>query len=127
VEIYSDDIEAKVKVDDRLINLAKKYNALLLTNDFTLIKLATAEHIDTLNINDLSSSLQLEYKVGSRLEIEITAKGESKEQGIGYTPSGTLIVVNRASASVGKTLNVEITNIRQTSSGVMLFAKKVDK
>ena len=127
VEIYQDEIQTKTRVDDRLIDLAKKYSGLLMTNDFTLIKLAAAEKVEALNINDLASAMRPEYRVGDRLTVAIVAKGDNKDQGTGYTPSGTLVVVDRASASIGKTLDIEITNTRQTSSGVMLFAKKAAK
>ena len=53
VQIYHDDISGKVKVDDRLISLAKEQNGMILTCDFNLIKVANAEGVETLNINDL--------------------------------------------------------------------------
>ena len=57
VEIFQDEGE-RVKVDERLLALAKEYHGVILTNDFNLAKVAATEHIDAININELAQGLR---------------------------------------------------------------------
>ncbi len=124
VEIFSDDIK-RAKVDERLIELAKEYKGIILTNDFNLIKVAATEKIDAININDLAQGLRSEYLPGDRLNVKIVGVGSNPHQGVAYLPDGTMVVVDEAERYAGKNQPVEIEFVRylQTSSGKMMFAK----
>lgn len=123
-KIFADDL-GRVKVDERLIALAKEERGAILTNDFNLGKVAKTENIEVLNVNDLALALRHEFLPGERFSIEIKQKGNNAGQGVGYLPDGTMVVVDRASDKVGKTLEVEFVRFLQTSAGKMSFAKKV--
>ena len=124
VEVFSDDIK-RAKVDERLIELAKEYNGMILTNDFNLIKVAATEKIDAININDLAQGLRSEYLPGDRLNVKIVGVGSNPHQGVAYLPDGTMVVVDEAERFASKNQPVEIEFVRylQTSSGKMMFAK----
>ncbi len=125
-KIYADE-PGRVKVDERLISLAKAEHGVILTNDFNLGKVAKTEHIDVLNINDLTLSLRHEFLPGEKFSIEIKQKGNNAGQGVGYLPDGTMVVVDRAADKIGKTLDVEFIRFLQTSAGKMSFAKPIRK
>lgn len=122
VEILDDPLD-RTPVDDRLLDLAKANRGLILTNDFNLNKVATAEHIDVLNINDLALALRGDYLPGEQTAVKIVAIGDGAHQGVGYLEDGTMVVVDRADKKVGETIKVEFIRLRQTAAGRMMFAK----
>ena len=124
VEIFPDE-GGRVKVDERLLELAKKYHGIILTNDFNLAKVAAAEQIDAININDLAQGLRSEYLPGETLDVKITAVGANPHQGVAHLPDGTMVVVDDADRYVGKnqTVTIEFVRYLQTAAGKMMFAK----
>lgn len=117
--------EAFKKVDDELLKLAKENKGVVLTMDYNLIKVAEAEKIPTLNINDLALAVRTEFLPGEKMRIKITEKGANKGQGVGHLSDGTMVVVDKASNKVGKEVNVEFERFHETSAGKMIFAKLV--
>ena len=128
VEIFPDDTK-RVKVDERLLELAKENRGIILTNDFNLIKVAATEHIDAININELAQSLRSEYLPGDHLYVKIISVGSNPHQGVAYLPDGTMVVVDDAEKFAGKNATVEIEFVRylQTNAGKMMFAKLAPK
>jgi uncharacterized protein YacL len=124
VEIFADEL-GRTKVDERLLELAKEYKGIILTNDFNLIKVAATEHVDAITINDLAQSLRSEYLPGDRISVKIISVGSNPHQGVAYLPDGTMVVVDDAEKFAGKNLPVEVEFVRylQTSAGKMMFAK----
>lgn len=124
VEVFADSTE-RAKVDERLIELAREYKGVILTNDFNLIKVAATEKIDAININDLAQGLRSEYLPGDHLNVKIISVGSNPRQGVAYLPDGTMVVVDEAERFAGKNHPVEIEFVRylQTSSGKMMFAR----
>ncbi len=121
-EIF-DDGEGHKKVDDELLKFAKENRGAILTLDFNLIKVAEAEKIETLNINDLALAVRTEFLPGEKMEIKITEKGSNKGQGVGHLTNGTMVVVDRAANKIGKNITIEFERFHETSSGRIIFAK----
>lgn len=120
-----DDALDHTPVDNRLLELARANRGLILTNDFNLKKVAATEHIDALNLNELSLVLRTEHLPGERTKLKITATGSGDKQGVGYLKDGTMVVVDRASSKIGEEVEVEFQRLNQTASGTMIFAKLV--
>lgn len=118
-----DDGEGKKKVDEQLLKCAKENKGTILTLDYNLIKVAEAEKIDTLNINDLALAVRTEFLPGEKMDIKIIEKGSNRGQGIGYLPDGTMVVVDKAANKLNKNLTVEFVRFHETSAGKMIFAK----
>lgn len=118
-----DDPLDRTPVDNRLLELAKKNHAAILTTDFNLNKVATAEGIDVLNVNDLALSLRNEFLPGDRFKLRIINEGSNPNQGVGHLPDGTMVVVDGAAKKIGQDVNVEFVRFLQTSAGKMMFAK----
>ena len=125
VSILADGNSAKEGVDNRLLNLAKKMNAAILTADYNLNKVAKVEGIEVLNINELVQSVRADFLPGEKLMLEITGRGNEKKQGVGHLPDGTMVVVENAESLVGTTCEVEFIRSLQTAAGKMMFARPV--
>lgn len=122
VEIF-DDEALHAKVDEQLLKYAKENRGTILTLDYNLIKVAEAEKIPTLNINDLAIAIRNEFLPGEKVNVTILTKGANKGQGIGYLPDGTMVVVDNAEQKVGESLTVELIKLHETSAGKMIFGK----
>ena len=103
-------------VDERLLELAKANGGEIITNDYNLSKVATTEKIKILSVNELALVLRAEFLPGESFMLRINAVGSNPNQGIGYLPDGTMVVVDNASKLVGKDIRVEfvVTEIKHT-------------
>jgi rRNA-processing protein FCF1 len=127
VEILQDGSKAEEGVDERLLNLAKKYSAAVCTIDYNLNKVAVVEGITVLNVNELAQSLRMAYLPGEKMLLELVQKGQDSHQGVGYLTDGTMVVVENASKQVGQTIEVEFIRSLQTAAGKMMFAKPINR
>ena len=125
-EIVDEKTDSK-KVDEILLKLAKDNKSAILTIDYNLIKVAEAEKIETLNVNDLALAVRNEFLPGERMTLKIVEKGSNRGQGVGHLPDGTMVVVDHASNKIGRTITVEFVKFYETSAGRMIFAKQVRK
>ena len=125
-EIF-DDGEGRKKVDEELLKYAKEAKGAILTIDYNLIKVAEAEKIQALNVNDLALAVRTEFLPGEKIRLKITEKGSNRGQGVGHLQDGTMVVVDKASNKIGKDVTVEFVRFYETSSGKMIFAKIVRK
>lgn len=126
VEINTEILDTEVKyrkVDEELLRLAKENKGAILTLDYNLIKVAAAEKIATLNINDLALAVRSEFLPGEKMKLKILEKGSGRGQGVGHLPDGTMVVVDRAANKVGRELMVEFVKFHETSAGKMIFAR----
>lgn len=126
VSIVSDDIKSESGVDEKLVKLALRQGAMLFTTDFNLLKVAEIEGVRVLNVNELAQNLRPTTIPGETTEIKIVGKGQERNQGVGYLPDGTLVVVENAGSIRNKTVKVEFTRNLQTTAGRMMFAKMTE-
>ena len=117
-----DDTKNTGKVDDMLLALCKRKRAALCTTDVALLKLADIEHIRVLNINELAQKLRPVVLPGEAVQVSITQKGKTADQGVGYLADGTMIVVRNAKNKVGATVTAIVDQMHQTAAGKMVFA-----
>ena len=122
--ILQDELD-RTPVDERLLQLAKENRGAICTVDFNLGKVAATEGIDVLNVNELAMTLRSEYLPGDKAVIEITAAGSNLKQGVGHLKDGTMVIVDGAARKVNQEVNTEVVRFIQTSSGRMLFVKKI--
>jgi uncharacterized protein YacL len=113
------------EVDHKLVYLAKKHGASILTTDYNLNRVATIEGVKILNINELANSIRAVVLPGELIKVNIVQAGKAKNQGVGYLPDGTMIVVDGGDKLIGKEIECEVTRIFQTVAGKMIFANPV--
>src|SRR5690625_783307 len=123
VEIYEGDYEDIPEVDSKLIRLAKEMDGVLVTNDYNLNKVSDLQGVQVLNINDLANAVKPVVLPGEELDVQVIKDGKEDKQGIAYLDDGTMIVVEEDKDYIGKTIEVLITSVLQTSAGRMIFAK----
>ncbi len=123
VKIVDYDFPKLKDVDSKLIALAKNVNGKIVTNDFNLTKVAELQAIEVLNLNELVTALKPAVLPAEQMTIRIIKEGKEYGQGIGYLDDGTMVVVDDARKLLGKTVDVVVTSLLQTSSGRMIFAK----
>jgi uncharacterized protein YacL len=123
IKIHPADYADLTEVDTKLVRLASEINAMLLTNDFNLSKVATLQKVTVLNVNDLAQAVRLSYVPGDAIDLKIVKHGKEASQGVGYLDDGTMVVVEEAAESIGTELRVIVTSALQTSAGRMIFAK----
>ncbi len=111
------------KVDEEIVNLARKFSGQIVTLDYNLTKMAQLQGIKVLNLNHLSEILKPTLLPGQKVMIQIIRRGKNKEQGIGFTEDGTMIVVEDGGNFVGTNHEIVITNILRTNAGKLLFGR----
>src|SRR4029078_844948 len=111
------------EVDLKLIELARSLQAQIVTNDFNLNKLAQLRGVPVLNINELANSLKPVVLPGEFMKVFILKEGKEQGQGVGYLDDGTMVVVDQAKKALGRTIEVSVTSVLQTTAGKMIFCR----
>jgi uncharacterized protein YacL len=123
VLIVETDFPEVREVDLKLIELARRMSGKIVTNDFNLNKVAQLRGVPVLNINELANSLKPVVLPGEILRVFIVKEGKEAGQGIGYLDDGTMVVVDQARKAMGKTIEVTVTSVLQTTAGKMIFCR----
>src|ERR1700722_7868312 len=123
VQIVPDDFPSIREVDLKLLELAKKWEAKVVTNDFNLNKVAHLHRVEVLNINDLANALKPVVLPGEKMMVAILKEGKEYNQGVGYLDDGTMVVVDHARRMIGRSVEISATSVLQTASGKMIFGK----
>jgi uncharacterized protein YacL len=127
VQIVEDDFPGVREVDLKLIELAKLYEGKIITNDFNLNKVAQLQGVAVLNINELANALKPIVLPGEIMKVFILKEGKEYNQGVAYLDDGTMVVVDNARKMIGKTIDVSVTSVLQTTAGKMIFGKWDEK
>ncbi|MDG2095297.1 MAG: hypothetical protein P8J89_08515 [Phycisphaerales bacterium] len=113
-------------VDLALLLLAEEKSFRIVTTDFNLARVAEIRDVSVLNLNDLTDQLQGTVVPGQTMPIAILRKGESKDQGIGFLPDGTMVVIEGGDRYIGDEIMITINNSVQTTAGRLVFARPAD-
>src|SRR5687768_1234087 len=114
------------EVDLKLIELARTLQGKIVTNDFNLNKVAQLRGVEVLNINELANSLKPVVLPGELMKVFILKEGKEYNQGVAYLDDGTMVVVDNARKMIGKTIDVVVTSVLQTTAGKMIFGRFLD-
>jgi uncharacterized protein YacL len=123
VQIAEDDFQNIAEVDLKLIELAKRYDAKIITNDFNLNKVATLQGIEILNVNQLANALKPVVLPGETMRVFVLREGKEYNQGVAYLDDGTMVVVDGARKMINKTVDISVTSVHQTTAGKMIFGR----
>ncbi|MGA9142247.1 MAG: PIN domain-containing protein, partial [Candidatus Acidiferrales bacterium] len=123
VQIAEDDFQNIAEVDLKLIELAKRYDAKIVTNDFNLNKVATLQGIEIMNVNQLANALKPVVLPGETMRVFILREGKEYNQGVAYLDDGTMVVVDGARKMINKTIDITVTSVHQTTAGKMIFGR----
>jgi hypothetical protein len=84
---------------------------------------AQLQGVEVLNINELANSLKPIVLPGEIMKVFILKEGKEYNQGVAYLDDGTMVVVDNARKMIGKTIDVSVTSVLQTTAGKMIFGK----
>src|SRR6202166_4784762 len=127
VEIADDDFPNIADVDLKLIELAKRYDGKIITNDYNLNKVASLQGIEILNVNQLANALKPVVLPGETMRVFILREGKEYNQGVAYLDDGTMVVVDGARRMINKTIDITVTSVHQTTAGKMIFGRLEDR
>lgn len=110
-------------VDLRLVKLAQRMGARVVTSDFNLNKVASLHGVSVLNVNELANALKPVVLPGEEMSVQLIRDGKEQGQGVGYLDDGTMIVVDGGRKYIGETVDVTVTSVLQTAAGRLIFAR----
>ena len=123
VEVGDQDFPKVKGVDAKLVALARKINAKIITNDFNLNKVAELQGIKILNVNELANAVKSVLLPGEIMTVRVIQEGRESGQGVGYMDDGTMVVVENGRDYMDKEILVVVTKVLQTAAGRMIFGK----
>ncbi|MBK9164713.1 MAG: TRAM domain-containing protein [Acidobacteria bacterium] len=123
VQIIETDFPSVKEVDLKLIELAKSLDAIIVTNDFNLNKVAQLRGVAVLNINELANALKPVVLPGEAMRVFVLKEGKEYNQGVAYLDDGTMVVIDNARKLIGKTADIAVTSVLQTTAGKMIFGR----
>jgi uncharacterized protein YacL len=114
------------EVDMKLIELARALLGRIVTNDFNLNKVAQLRGVEVLNINELANALRPVVLPGELMNVFILKEGKEQNQGVAYLDDGTMVVVDNARTRIGRSLDIVVTSVLQTTAGRMIFGRHAE-
>lgn len=121
--VLPDEVPERAEVDDKLLVLAARLGAAVLTADRGLSGRAGVEGVRCLDVAGLADSLRPGHVPGETVQVRITRSGRDAGQGVGFLEDGTMVVVQDAESHLGEELEVEVTSSVPTAKGRLYFAR----
>ncbi len=110
-------------VDEAIIDHAKKHKGRIITCDYNLSKKARISGVTSVDLYEMTNILKTTALPGEEFFVKIVQAGKGENQGVGYLPDGTMLVVEQGKVHIGKTIGVTVSRIIQTDAGKILFSK----
>jgi uncharacterized protein YacL len=123
VEVLDEEVPGVPEVDAKLVRICLDRPAALLTLDTNLARAAALAGVRVLNLHALALALRPPVSSGDEVTVLLSKPGRESGQAVGYLDDGTMVVVERARASVGHELSVHVTSVLTTANGRMVFAR----
>ena len=123
VQIMDGDVRNGMDVDSRLVLLAQKMKASILTTDYNLNRVAELQGVKVLNVNELANALRPVVLPSEELAIKVIQEGREPGQGVGFLDDGTMVVVEGGKRFINSHLDVAVTRVLQNASGRIIFAQ----
>jgi uncharacterized protein YacL len=123
IELSAEDEPAVSTVDGKLVALAQKRGAAILTTDYNLNRVAQLQGVRVMNLNQLANALKPAFLPGEELRVRVIQEGKEPGQGVAFLDDGTMVVVEGGSEHIEGELDVTVTRILQTVAGRMIFAE----
>ena len=123
LELSDEDEPGTPTVDAKLVGLALRRDAGILTTDYNLNRVAQLQGVRILNVNQLANALKPAFLPGEPLRVKVIQEGKEPGQGVAFLDDGTMVVVEGGSQHISDELDVTVTRILQTVAGRMVFAE----
>lgn len=120
--VLDDEVPEREEVDAKLVTLAQRLGASLLTTDAALAAVAELQGVRCRSLDRLAAGLQPVLVPGEVVRLTVSRTGRDPGQGIGFLDDGTMVVVSDGAPLVGNETDVTITSSVRTAKGRMFFA-----
>jgi uncharacterized protein YacL len=118
--VLADEVPERDAVDAKLVALADRLDARLVTTDTNLARAADLRGVRCLDLRRLGDD---DLPVaGEVVRVTVRREGRDEGQGVGFLDDGTMVVVAGGAGHVGEDVEVTITSSVDTSRGRLLFA-----
>lgn len=126
LDITIDETAATGKgVDAMLVDMGRTMNAVIVTTDTGLARVATINNVPIINLHDVAIALRPTTAAGETLRLKLVKPGENPNQAVGFLADGTVVVAENGRPLIGREADLTITSVLQTSNGRMLFARVI--
>jgi uncharacterized protein YacL len=123
LEMSAEDDPSASTVDAKLVALAQKRKAAILTTDYNLNRVAQLQGVRVMNLNQLANALKPAFLPGEELRVKVIQEGKEPGQGVAFLDDGTMVVIEGGGDHIEGELDVTVTRILQTVAGRMIFAE----
>jgi len=120
--VLEDTVPQHQEVDAKLLALAAKLHAAVITTDHNLAKAASIRGLSVVNPHSIGESLRPEVAAGDVIEVTVERAGNEPGQGVAFLDDGTMVVIAQGAAAIGTVVQAEVTNTLRTAVGRMVFA-----
>ena len=114
----------RIRVDERLVILAKALSARVVTNDFNLNKIAQLQGVDVINLNELANAMKTVALPG---EVDAGAGREGRATRSARASATSTTArwwwSSRAGSLIGQEVAIVVTSVLQTPAGRMIFGR----
>ena len=93
-------------MDAKLIELASRRHAGIITDDFNLNRVAHLHDVRILNMNHLANAVKPAFLPGDGLKVKVIQEGKEPGQGLAYLDDGTMIVVEGGGQMIEREVDV---------------------
>jgi uncharacterized protein YacL len=115
-------------IDAKVIVMAGELGVRVATCSGSLASAREELGLPVLDLRVLSGELGPDHVPGEVVRVDLVRAGRQPRQAIGYLPDGDMVVVNEADRLIGRDqVEVEVLSTRQTSQGLLVFARLVDE
>lgn len=111
------------RVDEKLVQLARRLNAPIITTDYNLAQVARLRDVPVLHLHELAQALQVPITPGDVLSLRVVQAGKGADQGVAFLEDGTMVVVEQGRPFIGQTIEVTVTKVLPTQGGRIIFAR----
>lgn len=123
LELTDEDAPEATAVDAKLVALARRREAAVLTTDYNLNRVAQLQGVRVMNLNQLANAIKPAFLPGEAVHVKVVQQGKEPGQGVAFLEDGTMIVVEGGGAYLQRELDVTVTRVLQTVAGRMVFAQ----
>lgn len=122
IVVLPDEVPERDEVDAKLVALALRLGASIVTADRGLGGVAGVEGVRCLDMTHLADGLRPGLVPGETVKVRVTREGRDPGQGVGFLDDGTMVVVAGAATRMGEEVTAEVTTSVPTTKGRLYFA-----
>ena len=120
--VLPDEVPERAEVDAKLLALAARLGATVVTCDRGLVAVGGVEGVRCIDVTRLAETMQEPLVPGEVVRLHLTRRGKDEGQAVGFLEDGTMVVVAGGDTHLGEDAEVEVTTSVPTSKGRLYFA-----